>query len=121
MRSSFASIAILVFESLQRRSAIRQAACEWVRVRLRTLGGIQCLGLIRSAAVCTTAHPHVAGGMEAVHKQMPPDNSIWRQLQDVLRTIQEVRGYADASQVQAVAAVADMQRCHLNVTSSVSI
>jgi hypothetical protein len=25
------------------------------------------------------------------------DNSIWRQLQDVLRTIQEVRGYADAS------------------------
>jgi hypothetical protein len=68
MRSSFASIAILVFESLQCRSAIKQAACELVRVRLRALGGMQSLGLIRAAAVCTIAHPHVAGGMEAVHK-----------------------------------------------------
>jgi hypothetical protein len=25
------------------------------------------------------------------------DNSIWQQLQDILRAIQEVRGYADAS------------------------
>src|SRR6266700_7714818 len=59
MRSSFASIAILVFESLQCRSAIRQAACELVRVRLRALDGMQPLGLIRTAVIYTIAQPRV--------------------------------------------------------------
>jgi len=29
---------------------------------------MQCLGLIRPAAVCTIAHPHVAGSVEAIHR-----------------------------------------------------
>jgi hypothetical protein len=37
------------------------------------------------------------GGRSRPYEFRRVDNSIWRQLQEVLRTIQEVRGYADAA------------------------
>jgi hypothetical protein len=37
------------------------------------------------------------GGLSRPYEFRRVDNSIWRQLQEVLRTIQEVRGYADAA------------------------
>jgi hypothetical protein len=42
-------------------------------------------------------HSQAKGNLSERYEFRRVDNSIWRQLQDVLRTIQDVREYADAS------------------------